>query len=146
MGRVRGRGTCWLGRPESSRLTGQDAAGEDGDEDGDEDEDDLAVAFEVLDLSRVLFEKQLDKTKTPDAAEPKPETDEKTDTEAKGKEAETEDQEGGGSGNSGNTEKLDPATRHIMERLADTHDLLAEISLENERYGFPTRRERRTAP
>lgn len=25
-------------------------------------------------------------------------------------------------------------TKHIKERLADTHDLLAEISLENERY------------
>jgi hypothetical protein len=27
-----------------------------------------------------------------------------------------------------------PIVRHIKERLADTHDLLAEISLENERY------------
>ncbi|KAM3075104.1 hypothetical protein ACMFMG_007440 [Clarireedia jacksonii] len=27
-----------------------------------------------------------------------------------------------------------PMTRHIKERLADTHDLLGEISLENERY------------
>lgn len=27
-----------------------------------------------------------------------------------------------------------PTTRHIKERLADTHDLLAEISLENERF------------
>lgn len=26
-----------------------------------------------------------------------------------------------------------PMTKHIKERLADTHDLLAEISLENER-------------
>jgi HAT1-interacting factor 1 len=26
-----------------------------------------------------------------------------------------------------------PMTRHLKERLADTHDLLAEISLENER-------------
>lgn len=25
-------------------------------------------------------------------------------------------------------------TKHIKERLSDTHDLLAEISLENERY------------
>lgn len=31
-------------------------------------------------------------------------------------------------------------TKHIKERLSDTHDLLAEISLENERSadGFPT--------
>lgn len=27
-----------------------------------------------------------------------------------------------------------PKVRHIKERLADTHDALAEISLENERY------------
>jgi HAT1-interacting factor 1 len=27
-----------------------------------------------------------------------------------------------------------PSVKHIKERLADTHDLLAEISLENERY------------
>jgi HAT1-interacting factor 1 len=27
-------------------------------------------------------------------------------------------------------------TVHIKERLADTHDLLAEISLENERFAF----------
>ena len=27
-----------------------------------------------------------------------------------------------------------PTTRHDKERLADTHDLLAEISLENERH------------
>ncbi|KAF6833958.1 histone H1-binding protein [Colletotrichum plurivorum] len=39
------------------------------------------------------------------------------------------------------TQKTDPATdedqltiKHVKERLADTHDLLAEISLENERY------------
>lgn len=27
-----------------------------------------------------------------------------------------------------------PTVRHVRERLADTHDLLSEISLENERY------------
>jgi hypothetical protein len=27
-----------------------------------------------------------------------------------------------------------PTVRHVKERLADTHDALAEISLENERY------------
>ncbi|KAJ4302298.1 hypothetical protein N0V88_002441 [Collariella sp. IMI 366227] len=32
------------------------------------------------------------------------------------------------------TAALPPTIRHIKERLADTHDLLAEISLENERY------------
>lgn len=42
-----------------------------------------------------------------------------------------EPQEGEGKGKS-----LDdsPTTKHIKERLGDTHDLLAEISLENERF------------
>lgn len=31
------------------------------------------------------------------------------------------------------TATLSPAERHVKERLADTHDALAEISLENER-------------
>lgn len=30
--------------------------------------------------------------------------------------------------------EMSPAERHVKERLADTHDTLAEISLENERY------------
>jgi hypothetical protein len=71
----------------------------------EEEEDDLAAAFEVLDLARVLFTKKLEQ----------PEAGEGT---WKGKEV----------GDSS-------ATRHDKERLADTHDLLAEISLENERYG-----------
>lgn len=83
---------------------------EDSDEDAEEgegeaeeeEEDDLASAFEVLDLARVLFTKKLE---------------EPEDGEDKGK----------GSGDS-------PMTRHINERLADIHDLLAEISLENERH------------
>ncbi len=78
-----------------------EAEGEDGDE---EEEDDLAVAFEVLDLTRVLFEKSLNKVQ---------------DAEGKGKEKANGD--------------VSPTTRHIKERLADTHDLLAEISLENEK-------------
>jgi hypothetical protein len=62
----------------------------------------LAVAFEVLDLARVLFTKKLQS--------PEQEADDK----------------GKGIGDS-------PMTKHVKERLADTHDLLAEISLENER-------------
>ncbi|ORY59499.1 uncharacterized protein BCR38DRAFT_350804 [Pseudomassariella vexata] len=80
-------------------------AGED--EDGkEEEEDDLAVAFEILDLSRVLFEKSLELAIA-------------ADVEGKGKEKSEGDA---------------PTVRHIKERLADTHDLLAEISLENEKY------------
>lgn len=78
----------------------------------EEEEDDLAVAFEVLDLARVLFNKRLEAVQAEEAAQ-------------QGKGKEVEDTQGGG----------DSATiRHIKERLADTHDLLAEISLENERY------------
>ena len=66
-----------------------------------EEEDDLAAAFAVLDLARVLFPKRLE---------------EPHEGEGKGKEV----------GDSA-------MTKHLKERLADTHDLLAEISLENER-------------
>jgi HAT1-interacting factor 1 len=31
-----------------------------------------------------------------------------------------------------------PITTHMKERLAETHDILAEISLENERYLIKT--------
>ena len=41
-----------------------------------------------------------------------------------------EPEEGEGKGKSIGDSSM---TRHIKERLADTHDLLAEISLENER-------------
>ena len=83
----------------------QDAQAE-GEEDGEEEADDLAVAFEILDMSRVLFNKRLS-------------GDDQEDVEGKGKEK---------------VEADSPELRHIRERLADTHDLLAEISLENERY------------
>ncbi|KAF3760492.1 hypothetical protein M406DRAFT_219096, partial [Cryphonectria parasitica EP155] len=91
------------------------AEGEDGEgEDEEEDEDDLASAFEILDLARVLFKKQLDaKLAAVEAGEGK----------GKGKEVAN-----GGGDNS------DAGIRHIKERLADTYDRLAEISLENERY------------
>lgn len=91
-----------------------DAAGGEGEED-DEEDDDLATAFEILDLARVLLRKKLDdKLGALEASE------------GKGKEVA-----------SGGTE--DAEARHIKERLADTHDLLMEISLENERYVFVRR-------
>ncbi|RKF59338.1 NASP-related protein sim3 [Golovinomyces cichoracearum] len=75
-------------------------AGDDREE--AEDDDELAAAFDVLDLSRILFEKKLEPFKGAD-----------------------------------NKDILVgdlPTTRHNKERLADTYDLLAEISLENERF------------
>lgn len=83
---------------------------EDGEGEDDEEDDDLAVAFEVLDLARLLFNKRLEVVRAEDGAQ-----------QGKGKEAEE-----AGSDSA--------ATKHVKERLADTHDLLAEISLENERY------------
>ncbi|KHN96145.1 histone H1-binding protein [Metarhizium album ARSEF 1941] len=71
----------------------------------EEEDDDLATAFEILDLARVCYQKQLEQL-------------EKDDEAGKGKEAAQDS----------------PSVRHIKERLADTHDCLAEISLENERY------------
>ncbi|XXH04296.1 hypothetical protein Hte_010710 [Hypoxylon texense] len=79
---------------------------EEGEGEEEEDDDDLAVAFEVLDLARVLFEKRL-------------EQEDQDSSEGKGKDK---------------SEGDSPALKHIKERLADTHDLLAEISLENEKY------------
>ncbi|KAA8569482.1 hypothetical protein MFRU_004g02540 [Monilinia fructicola] len=73
---------------------------EEGEEDEEED-DPLNLAFDILDLTRVLFEKRL-------------EADE---GEGKGKEIGD-----------------NAMTTHIKERLADTRDLLGEISLENERF------------
>jgi HAT1-interacting factor 1 len=69
----------------------------------------LLIAFEVLDLARVCYIKQLDNLQGQEDADG-----------GKGKEA-AEDSS---------------AVRHIKERLADTHDALAEISLENEKYGL----------
>jgi HAT1-interacting factor 1 len=85
-------------------LEGSDEdEGSDEGDEDDDDDDDMATAFEILDLARVMYEKKLDAVNA--------ET-----------EADKEAPEGGS-----------PAVRHIRERLGDTHALLAEISLENER-------------
>jgi len=94
---------------------------EEGDEEEEEEEDDLGTAFEILDLARVLFTQKLEALQ----AEPKPSPEGEA-SEEKGKEAATTTTEGEANG-------LSPAVKHIKERLGDTHDLLAEISLENER-------------
>lgn len=85
----------------------EEEEGEEGEGEEEEEDDDLATAFEILDLARVLFLKKLEASQA--------------ESEGKGKEAAEE-----GSDN--------PNIRHLKERLGDTHDLLAEISLENEKY------------
>ena len=71
---------------------GEDAGeGDEGDE--EEEDDDFAIAYEILDVARVLLGRKL--------------------------------------------ESLDansPEARQVKERLADTHDLQAEIKLENEQF------------
>ncbi|KAI0506280.1 hypothetical protein F5B22DRAFT_624302 [Xylaria bambusicola] len=94
------------------QFTGDENFEDSGDEDEadgegqeeEEEDDDLAVAFEILELSRVLFEKQLEEAATTDGPDKDVTADEN---------------------------KL---VRHMKERLADIHDLLAEISLENEMF------------
>lgn len=90
---------------------------EDDDEDADadveaaiEEEDDFATAYEILDVARVLLERQ-----------------------AQAQE-ELEQNAGRGKTKALPTVDLSPQLRQIKERLADTHDLQAEISLENERF------------
>ncbi|OHE99126.1 histone H1-binding protein [Colletotrichum orchidophilum] len=86
-----------------------DSDDEEADGDGEEEEeedDDLAVAFGVLDMARILYSRQLEEL---EKEEPNGKAQEQVDSE-----------------------KL--SIKHVKERLADTHDLLAEISLENERY------------
>ncbi|RFU73251.1 histone h1-binding [Trichoderma arundinaceum] len=89
----------------------EDEGQEEGDQDEEED-DDLATAFEILDLARVCYHKQLEKLREQEAQS-------EGEDKGKGKEVAKEDSS---------------AVRHIKERLAETHDCLAEISLENERY------------
>lgn len=76
---------------------------EDAEVGDEEDEDDFANAFEVLDLARILYLKNLEIAEDSD--------------NAKGKSTE-----------------LSTDMKHIKERLADTYDLQAEISLEAERF------------
>ncbi|KAL0255044.1 hypothetical protein SLS55_009571 [Diplodia seriata] len=86
---------------------------EGGEEEGaDDPEDDLATAYEILDVARVLLSRQLEALQNS-----------VRDTSDGGK----------GKGKAPATE-LDPEERKVMEKLADTHDLQAEIGLENENF------------
>jgi HAT1-interacting factor 1 len=79
---------------------------EDGEGDNDqEEEDDFANAYEVFDIARVLYTKQLEALEAEDNAD-----------KGKGK------------------AEMTPRVRAIKEKLADCHGLLVEISFENERF------------
>ena len=81
----------------------------EGAEEAEEEEDDFANAFEVLDLARVLLLRKLDTVQQS--------TLESSD---KGKYVPSID--------------LTPEVREIKNRIADVHDLQAEISLEGEKF------------
>jgi HAT1-interacting factor 1 len=91
--------------------SGDDPEGEAGAEEGEDD--DFANAYEILDVGRVLLSRQLEALSL-----------ESTDGSAQNK----------GKGKSKAPTEESPEVRLIKERLADTHDLQAEISLENERF------------
>lgn len=102
---------------ESDEEGEEEDDGEGGEGEEEEEElDDLGSAFEILDLARVFFTKQLDA---------KLAARNSSSEEGKGKEVEAEDGAG---------ENSDAGIRHIKERLTEIYDRLAEISLENERY------------
>jgi HAT1-interacting factor 1 len=91
----------------------EDEDGEAQGEDGEEEDDDFQTAYEILEVARVLYERQLDTLQTA----PKDESGE------------------GAKGKGKASSEMTPKVRKITECLADTHDLQSEISLENERFG-----------
>jgi HAT1-interacting factor 1 len=87
---------------------GEDEDAEDDAEEGENDEeedDDFAIAYEILDVARVLLARKLASLEPP---------------------IQDQDQT--------NTTNPSPEIRPLRERLADTHDLQAEIKLENEQF------------
>lgn len=103
---------------------GEEGEGEDeGDQEEGED-DDFATAYEILEVARVLLQRQIEGVSS-EATNGSAAEDVAT-AEGRGKAPAVQPISEAGS----TTDK----SRAIKERLADTHDLLAEISLENERF------------
>jgi HAT1-interacting factor 1 len=80
----------WTDSEEEEEDDGEDAG--EGEEEEEED-DDFAIAYEILDVARVLLGRKLE-----------------------------------------SLDASSPEARQVKERLADTHDLQAEIKLENEQF------------
>jgi HAT1-interacting factor 1 len=80
----------WTDSEEEEEDDGEDAG--EGEEE-DEEDDDFAIAYEILDVARVLLGRKLE-----------------------------------------SLDASSPEARQVKERLADTHDLQAEIKLENEQF------------
>lgn len=84
----------WTDSEDEGEEDGDDAEGEE----EEEEDDDFAIAYEILDVARVLLGRKLESLETTSES------------------------------------KESPETRLLRERLADTHDLQAEIKLENEQF------------
>jgi HAT1-interacting factor 1 len=84
----------WTDSEEEEDGDEADGEGAEGEDEGDDD--DFAVAYEILDMARVLLARRIEAVRSA----------------------------------SGTASEV----RQLEERLADTHDLQAEISLENERF------------
>jgi HAT1-interacting factor 1 len=87
----------------------EEGEGEDANAEDEEEEDDFANAFEVLDLSRVLLLRKLEQM-------------------------EQNAQEDSDKGKSTASVDLTPEMREVKIRIADIHDLEAEISFESEKF------------
>ncbi len=113
----------------------EDGAGADGDaaKQEAEDDDDFKTAFEILDLARLLLSRQLEALTSSIVAD-----SDKSTGKGKAPAAPTLPQPSTSSWPSADTAATttttDQTIRHLQERLADTHDLQAEIALENERF------------
>lgn len=94
---------------DEDELASGGANGKEGGEAEEDPEDDFANAYEVLDLARILLLKRIEELRD----------QEEEAIKGKGK---------------GKASKSSEAMQQLKERLADTHDLQAEISLEGERF------------
>ncbi|KAF8244826.1 hypothetical protein K440DRAFT_3203 [Wilcoxina mikolae CBS 423.85] len=111
---------------------GDDEEAEGAEEEGDEEDDEMNAAWEVLDLARVFFEKQL--AASAEDKETTAETTAETATEDKETAAENKEEE------KFTIPKLNPQQiKDTKTMLADVYDLLGEVSLESENFPQATK-------
>ena len=112
----------WDDSGEEDEEGGEEAAGEDA---GGEEDDDFANAFEVLDLSRLLYrsrlEQLLQQTESGGLDNAQPEAISRSEDDGVGDER-------------GELAERIAELRLVKERISDIHDLQAEIALEGERF------------
>ncbi|KAF2858908.1 hypothetical protein K470DRAFT_259406 [Piedraia hortae CBS 480.64] len=108
------------------------------EEEEEEEDDDFAIAWEVLDLARVLFERRLGELNETSDVDAKQGSTAKGESNGTGMKQDTTKDEGStnaardADGKDSSTSKSQGQT--IKEHLSEIHDIQAEISLENERF------------